>query len=264
MPDVEPVVAPVSGQDVSQAAATDSQATLPQAAAQTGAPARGDGGEPPAWVRQRIAETTKRAQVAEQKYQQAVAQAEQYQRQIQALTGAKAPDQHASEKEELRALMVELFPGLGDSSRDEELQTLRQTVDFINQKIWSSHADTTVGRMLEKAKGGFKRELTPEAQTLLHMAFSSFVQMDPERSDRYLAGDDTVVDEFYTLVDKGIIQLFNPAQAAATVGKKVAALPKTGAGATLVSGNEAQEKAMEDRESKDLMDIAFEQFKRAR
>lgn len=269
----DPEVVPTDGQDVSSASSDASTTVTPdpnqQAAVTTTpvVPGTEAGGEPPPWVRQRLSDATRRTQDAEKRFQQTQSEVDRLNKQISALVGTKVPDAKTSERDELRNLILEAMPEFGSdktSAAAEEVKELKAALQFLQKQHWTTHATTAVSGMLGRAKEGFKRDLAPEAERILHLAFSSFVQSDEDLTNRFMDGDPTLVDEFYSLVDKGFIQPVTATTTTTRAGQKVAALPKAGGGATLVSGNEINEIPLEERSSKDLMNTAFDVFQRAR
>lgn len=228
----------------------------------------GDQGEPPAWVRQRISQASRRAQEAERNYQRAQGESEYLRRQLAALTGAQPPVKRSADHEELRSLILEVFPELGEADgRKSEVQELRDKVDFLSKHIWSSRASGVTDKVFGRAKDGFKRDLNDDARDMIQLAFAGFVQRDQDRADRYLSGDDSVVDEFYELMDRG--GFFAPStevssiSPVAKVAGKVAKLPATGAtGGKMLPG--AQVKDNSEKDMDELVDMAWDQLQRAR
>ena len=126
---------------------------------------------------------------------------------------------------------------------------MKETVQFLQQRLWGGQASETIETVLKKAGEGFGRDLSPEAQEVVKLSFGAWVSADPERSDRYVNRDAKLVDEFYSLLDKGFISpsaTTNVVKEASKV-KGQTKLPQSGPGATLVSSKpDEKKKSLDD------------------
>lgn len=187
----------------------------------------------------RFQEVVSARRQAEQTAAEARAEATILRRQIEALTGIKAPEQVDPQEQAIREQLERMYPFLRKMQNIplEKIEAMLETVPQLQaqaQSQYDSQADQTVSSLYAGAKatiyGG--RDLTPFQQQNLHRAFVFFVENDPQNTTRYVSRDPSLVTEFLKRYAAEMIEPVSR-QAAVQVGTRIArtATVPTGGGA---------------------------------
>lgn len=240
-----PAATPDSG--ATPAAATP--AATPQPATSAASPAPATAGAPEGWVPSyRIRETREAAmREAQQQFAQQFAQreaeiraeAEQYRRQVQALTGVTPPQN--PEVAAVRAQFAQLYPGLSKiEERAAQLEQLLERAGDLESQTdhyWQSYGRQTMDRLFSRFSESTGSPITEEGKRQLHSAFVGWVQSSPELSERY-SSDPTIVEDFVKAFTTSFIDPVRRTAAAGTVTRAAGtpALPQDAPAGALRTG----------------------------
>ena len=214
----------------------------------------------------------------------AAAEAERYRRMIEAGTGVRIPGTEPEmprEIAEARSTFAQIFPGLAQIEaiaprlmqmlqalpEDFDMQQFGRLPDMFasGEHYWESLGQRTIDALYGTvAKDLGVEELTPMQRTSIGNTFMSWLQMDPQRAQRYTQGNSRVVDEFLTDWRSGFIEpIRRTAQAgdAATAARNRSLPPAPrGSGIAPPAGTPPPDPKTIDQAN----DAAWEAFKAAR
>lgn len=217
--------APAPAQATPSANATPATPAAPQTPA-TGGPQEG-------WVPSyRIREAREQAQrQASEGFAQREAQirqeADNYRRQVLALTGVQQPQN--PEVDAVKSQFRQLYPGLDKmEARAAQLEQLLERAGDLESQTshyWQTYGRQTMDRLFTHASDTIGAPITDEAKRVLHSAFTGFVQSSPEMTERY-SNDPSIVEDFWKAFSSSFI---DPARRTATVtatGRAATSLPQ--------------------------------------
>jgi hypothetical protein len=138
----------------------------------------------------------------QQQAQQWQAQLEERNRQIQALTGAKAPNASEAQDEEIKQRLFQLVPWMAKLN-DEQIDRLLQlgesanTLQETTQHYWTSHGRSMLSDLhATVAEELGSDDLTPFQKKTLTDAYIREAERNPEFLQRHEQGDPTLLQEF--------------------------------------------------------------------
>lgn len=143
----------------------------------------------------------KSRQDVEKRFTELEASSKERQRQIEALTGVRAPSKDEADLEEVRSRMIQLFPGLAklsDAQMAEKLdQVLAQgeSLNAANQNYWTRHGT----QMLDSVHQEIAKEmgdLNDRQKKRINAAYVAEAESDPQFLARHDRGDKTLIAEF--------------------------------------------------------------------
>lgn len=214
---------------VATPAASASPVATPQGTPSAATPAEDRSG----WVPPHRLRETRDAAVRQaneqfaQREQQLRSEAEQYRRQVMALTGVAPPPN--PEVTAVREQFKQLYPGLSrlEDKADvfEKLVEQQQQLEAQNGHYWQQYGQSTMNRLFDHAASSIGTPLTDAAKSQLHASFVGFVQSSPELTARYTS-DPTIVEDFWKAFTSNFIDPVRRTSAATVVGRANVALPQ--------------------------------------
>lgn len=205
---------------------------------------------PPQWVRDRLRESTEAKNAAEQQLQESQGQMaqlqaarDQLQRQVHGLVGVEPPTQNQTELDEVRKIVDQVYPDLGN------LSVISKRLEDMERRQWRNHANDSVKGIFSRVQTTFGAEnLSQQSQDVLEWAFIGFVQSSEQNQKRYEQGDATLYDDFHELVDKGMIAPSRQSSQAKTSRKNRLNIPTGGEGGGITTkSKEPDNRTLEQR-----------------
>ncbi len=228
MSETEIVTTPASGETAAPAGqpATPSSAPASPVATQPATPAPATAGAPEGWVPSYRIRETREAAIREAQTQWAEreasirAEADQYRRQVQALTGVTPPQN--PEVSAVKSQFAQLYPGLAKieekAARLEQLLERAGDLESQNDHYWQAYGRQTMDRLFTRFSETMGSPLTDEGKRQLHSSFVGWVQQSPELSERY-ASDPTIVEDFVKAFTASFIDPVRRTATATTVAR---------------------------------------------
>lgn len=143
----------------------------------------------------------KSRQEFERKVAEIQAQADERQRQIEALTGVRRPSKEEADLDQVRERMIQLFPGLARLTDEQMAEKIDQILSQgeqlsqANQSYWTRHGS----QMLDSVHKQIAEELgdlTDRQKKRINAAYVAEAEADPTFLARHDKGDPTLIREF--------------------------------------------------------------------
>lgn len=153
-------------------------------------------------------------------------EADQYKRQVQALTGVLPPEN--SENDTIRKQFFNLFPWAEKMEKRfgdfESLVDRAGDLETQNSHYWNKHGQDTMDRLYTAATTSLG-PLSNEAKQTIGTAFIGYVQSSPERTNRYYS-DPGFVDGFWREFSSSVIDPVRRNATVGAVGRAPGAIPQ--------------------------------------
>ncbi len=176
------------------------------------------------------------------------AQLEQYQKNLQALTGVQP--QHADPVREVRDQFGRVYPNLAklEDQYDKVEQLLNRFPDLEAQTehYWTAHATQTLDKLYSLATTDLGGSLSDSGRDNLRANFVGWLQSNPEAAQRY-AYDPPVVNEFWKAFTSHFIEPIRRTQASQTVARVPNGLPQDAPSGNSITGGAVKPKNLDER-----------------
>lgn len=169
---------------------------------------------------------------------EARAEAQRYQRQLQALVGVQPPQD--PQRDSIREQLYNVAPSIKMmEERAEELKELLEDARAMrqqNEHYWTSYARSAMDRLYTHAQESLGTPLTDEGKRALHAAFTGFVSSSPELTSRFET-DPSLVEDFWKMFTSSFVDPVRRSSTATVAGRAQSNLPQdTPSGAPRAAG----------------------------